>query len=92
MWLKLKEEKPEMGKEVICFNPEWINEDFNPNGTRMGFLNGDETFTTAYWWDYQDCYMTISADSVIGNDAFSLEIQEHTEPTHWMDIPEKPKL
>lgn len=83
MWKELKKEKPENGIEIICFNPEWIDEDFNPNGTRIGFLNDDYEFTTAYWWDYQDCYMTICG-------AFSEHIQNNTEPTHWMEIPKHP--
>ena len=31
-------------EEVIGYNPAWIDEDFNPNGTRIGFLSdyGDD--------------------------------------------------
>lgn len=87
MWKDITKEKPENGMEIICFNSNWIDEDFNPNGTRIGFLNGDNEFTTAYWWDYQDCYMTICKSEVYGNEAFSKHTQENTEPTHWMAIP-----
>lgn len=26
------------GQEVIGYNKEWVHEDFNPSGTRIGFL------------------------------------------------------
>lgn len=89
-WNLLKDLKPLHGMEVICFNPNWIDEDFNLKGIRIGFLNGDDEFTTAYWWDYQDTYETISNSECNGNPSFSRHIQENTEPTHWMDLPEKP--
>lgn len=60
--------------EVIGFHPEWIDQDFNPNGTRIGFIGGDDTFISARWWDYQDTYV---------ND-------ENVMPTHYMFIPTNP--
>lgn len=86
-WKEIKVQQPEFGVEVICFNPAWINEDFNPNGTRIGFLNGEGVFTTAHWWDYQDCYMTISKSDCEGEE-FSDEIKNSTEPTHWIPLPD----
>lgn len=86
-YIKISEQKPEVGVQVICFNKAWINEDFNPNGTRIGFLNGDDEFTTAHWWDYQDAYMTISKSECEENHDYSKDIQDNTEPTHWMKIP-----
>ena len=35
-WNKVSEKELPFGKEVIAFNKEWINLDFNPNGTRVG--------------------------------------------------------
>lgn len=89
-WNNLSEKRPDEGIEIICFNPEWIDEDFNPNGTRIGFMDGEGNFTTAHWWNDQDCYMTISKEEVEGNEAFSNHIQENTEPTHWIEIPKNP--
>ena len=31
-WNKVSEVELPFGKEVIAFNKEWINSDFNPNG------------------------------------------------------------
>ena len=39
-WIKTEDELPPEGIEVIAFHHKWIDEDFNPNGTRIGFLNG----------------------------------------------------
>ena len=58
-WINYKEEKPPFVVEVIAYHHKWVDEDFNPNGTRVGFLS-DEDFISAFWWDYQDCYETIS--------------------------------
>ena len=59
-WKKFKEEKPSEGEEVLAYHPSWIDEDFNPRGIRIGFWNGGDDFKSAHWWDYQDCYITIS--------------------------------
>lgn len=40
MWNKVSEKELPYGEEVIAFNKEWIDEDSNPNGTRVGFLGG----------------------------------------------------
>ena len=89
-WLKYKDKKPEVGVEVIAFNSKWIDEDFNPNGTRIGFLS-DDGFTSAFWWDYQDCYETISKIHCEGNKDFYRSHIDNTEPEFWMSIPESPK-
>ena len=89
-WLKYKDKKPEVGVEVIAFNPKWIDEDFNPNGTRIGFLS-DDGFTSAFWWDYQDCYETISKIHCESNKDFYRSHIDNTEPEFWMPIPESPK-
>lgn len=88
-WHIVSEETPEFGIEVICFNKNWISEDFNQKGQRIGFINGDDEFTTAHWWDYQDCYMTISKSECDGEE-FSDEIKNNTEPTHWHYMPNSP--
>lgn len=35
MWNKVSEKELPYGEEVIAFNKKWIDEDFNPNGTRV---------------------------------------------------------
>lgn len=60
--------------EVIAFHPEWIDADFNPNGTRVGFIGGEGTFISSRWIDYQDTY----------------ENDEEYMPTHYMLMPLNP--
>ena len=93
-------------QEVIGYNKEWIHEDFNPSGTRIGFLN-DNGFTSAKWVNDQDCYATCHEE---GDDYTLSEIlpdgtrktyckYEHgnavegylpNKPTHFMLIPKVP--
>ena len=37
-WINYKEEEPPFGVEVIAYHHKWVDEDFNHNGTRIGFL------------------------------------------------------
>ncbi|QFG53658.1 hypothetical protein [Chryseobacterium sp.] len=84
-YIDYNEQKPADGVEVICFNPKWIDEDVNPKGVRIGFKNEDDFVTAHYWW-YKDCYMTISHSECDDNDAFSEQIKNNIEPTHWRPI------
>lgn len=84
-WRKYKEEKPPMGQEVLAYHPDWINEDFNPKGTRIGF-QGEKDFTSAHWWSYQDCYMTISHAECDDNSSFSEKIKGSIEPELWISL------
>ena len=86
-WTKVEELLPDEGIEVLCFNEAWIDEDFNPKGIRIGFLNGSE-WTTAHYWNYQDTYITIS-HSECDNDEFSDEIRINIDPTHYRLITDK---
>lgn len=79
-WKKYKEEKPPEGEEVLAYHPSWIDEDFNPRGIRIGFWNGGDDFKSAHWWDYQDCYITISHCDCDDNSLFSDRIKNSIEP------------
>ena len=37
MYINYQEQKPPIGVEVIAYHHKWVDEDFNPNGTRIGF-------------------------------------------------------
>ena len=94
------------GQEVIGYNKEWVEEDFNASGTRIGFLS-DIGFISAKWVNDQDCYTTCSEE---GDDYKIFEIlpdgtrktwckYENGEdvegylpnmPTHFMLIPQTP--
>jgi hypothetical protein len=87
-WIKVDDMLPEEGIEVLCFNEAWINEDFNPKGIRIGFLNGSE-WTTAHYWNYQDTYMTISHSYCDNDEEFSDEIRDNIDPTHYMLFSDK---
>ena len=62
VWIKVDAEHPlPDGQEVIGYNKEWVHEDFNPSGTRIGFLS-DIGFHSAKWVNDQDCYGTCSEE------------------------------
>ena len=53
--------RPEIGREVVGWHPDWQDDDNNPEGIRLGFLT--ETgegwdFVSTWWNDYQDAYQT----------------------------------
>ena len=35
--INYQEQKPPFGVEVVAYHHKWVDEDFNPNGTRVGF-------------------------------------------------------
>lgn len=107
VWIKIDADHPlPYGQEVLGYNKEWVHEDFNPSGTRIGFLS-DIGFISAKWVNDQDCYGTCSEE---GDDYTLFEIlpdgtrktwckYENGEPvegylpnmpTHFMLIPETP--
>lgn len=86
-WHKYSEELPPIGIEVIAYNHKWVNEDFNPNGTRVGFRTSDGDFTSAYWWDYQDDYIAISRNRCESSPEFFKNHLDRIEPEWWRPIP-----
>ena len=86
-YINYQEQKPPFGVEVIAYHHKWVDEDFNPNGTRIGFLS-DEGFISAFWWDYQDCYETISKSHCESNKDFYRSHIDNTEPEFWTYFPE----
>ena len=73
-WTKYSDSEPITDKEVIAFNEKWIDEDLNPKGTRVGFLNIDGEFIFACKSDKQDCYETINSNI------------DNTKPRYWVYI------
>ena len=86
LWINYKEKEPPFGVEVIAYHHKWVDEDFNPNGTRIGFLS-DDGFISAFWWDEQDCYETISKQHCESNRDFYRSHIDNTEPEFWVPIP-----
>lgn len=85
-YINYQEQKPPFGVEVVAYHHKWVDEDFNPNGTRVGFLS-DDGFISAFWWDYQDCYETISKQHCESNKDFYRSHIDNTEPEFWFPIP-----
>ena len=85
-YINYQEQKPPIGVEVIAYHHKWVDEDFNPNGTRIGFLS-DDGFISAFWWDEQDCYETISKQHCESNRDFYRSHIDNTEPEFWFPIP-----
>lgn len=71
----INENTPE-GEELLLFNEKWKDEDYNPKGVRLGFLEGSGNWLSARWDNYHDCYIT--ADS---------SLTDEDEPTHYRRIP-----
>ena len=84
------ENESESGFEYLLYNEKWINEDYNPKGIRIGFLDDVSGWVTAKWCNYHDCYHTRTSieDDVMFED-FKCENQI---PTHFMEIPDTQKL
>lgn len=100
-WNKVSEKEIPFGEEVIAFNEKWIDEDYNPNGTRVGFIQDDsgDVFISATWNNEQDCYDTCSEEGddyykgvsgIPGADEYYKQFAKPNMPTHWMPIPKHP--
>ena len=87
-WLKYPENKPEIGIEVLMHNPVWIDENYNPKGIRIGFLDDVSGWTSAQWCNNIESYNTRTSDE--DDDAFKLSLAIEQEPILWMYYPELP--
>lgn len=85
-WFKYAQTKPPIGEEVLAFHEDWIDEDFNPKGTRVGFET-DEGFVSAHWWDYHSTYVTISINkSEDIKDILSEKLANSINPQYWISL------
>lgn len=82
-WTSVDKKLPPIGKEVIGWSKDWINPDYNPNGTCVCFLD-DEGWTIAWWCNSCDEYHTKHPGN---EEAHRLDIGP---PTHWTWKPIKP--
>lgn len=82
-WISVEKELPEDGEEVIGYSEKWIHPDFNPEGTRVCFINMDE-WISAKWNNDQDSWHT-HADWCCGDNG-----GQDFNPTHWQHKPKRP--
>lgn len=83
-WIPIEEELPELGVEVLFKNEKWINEDYNPDGVRIGFRDDGAGYVTAYYCSYHDEYHTRNSEE--DNGQFEQAKAEDQIPTHWRPI------
>jgi hypothetical protein len=83
-WVSINDKKPEQGIEVLFFNERWIDDDFNPKGIRIGFIDDVSGYVTAKWCNYHDEYHT--RDSAEDDKQFEDFEAINQIPTHWMPI------
>jgi hypothetical protein len=97
-WISIRNEKPDIGIEVIGYSEDWIDEDYNPEGTNMCFLN--EHPETGYWviakWCGQhDEYHTRYSHAWWDTENESNEItmgKIMNPPIYWQYKPSKPNI
>lgn len=81
MWFKTEEDKPEVGREVLGFNQEWVDPDFNPEGICMCFVDDDGDWTIAKWCNQHDEWHTRNTNPEKEDaDQYEKPIEA---PTHW---------
>lgn len=95
-WFKVIETPPEQGVEIIGFSKEWIDEDFNPEGTRICYMqdlliggldeNPEHIWSSAAWCNTCDEWHTVNSDDEIVEGQLP-----RTPPTHWRPKPLPPK-
>jgi len=52
---KVEDVKPPLNLEVLGYNKEWIDGDYNPDGINICFLD-ENGWVTAYWSYHKDRY------------------------------------
>ncbi|HYH14000.1 MAG TPA: hypothetical protein VD794_02200 [Flavisolibacter sp.] len=83
LWLSFEQQPLEQGdalkhsatEEIIGYHPDWIDEDYNENGTRVGIIDMDGKFHCAKWCDIHDEYEDCVCDP----------------PTHYQFISKSPR-
>ncbi len=74
VWIDVSDDLPQQGIPVIGFSEDWVCDDFNLDGQRECWINGDGYWVSPKWFDEQDTYWT----------------DEVSSPTHWRKRPASP--
>ena len=75
-----------IGLEVLGFNPEWIDEDYNKDGICMCWKDDEENWTIAKWCGLHDTYHNRISGTI--QQEFGLIVNA---PTHWIHKPKNPQ-
>lgn len=86
-WNKVSEKLPEAGVEVIGYSENWIDEDFNPKGTRVCYLD-DFGWHSAKWDADQDDWNSVGKENPMCSSCESCELcKKNSAPEYWLEIP-----
>lgn len=65
---------PPHGVPVLLWAEEWVDEDFNPTGVRVGHFTEGDGYTSCGWDARQDVFTT----------------EDESSPTLWVPLPQPP--
>lgn len=87
-WKLVLVEKPEHCIEVLGYHPDWVDEDFNPDGICLCFLMDEGEWTVAKWCGLHDEWHT----RLTGVKNWDKNLYETPlyAPIAWMPKPQKP--
>lgn len=86
----ISEKSPPVNVEVILFNSNWIchnrkNENYNPRGIRIGFIDEKGDWTSAFLCNYDRRYYDRFSQEEESEELRDDHAKEQI-PTHWMEI------
>lgn len=87
-WIKTNEDLPPFGTEVLGYHPTWIDDDFNPEGVRVCYLQEQ--------LDEPDLWCIAIWDNDMDNWCNYTQLEKRYDeqvaaPSHWMQKPTPPK-
>ncbi len=86
-WHKTSEEAPEEGIEVLGYSENWIDEDFNPNGTRICYFD-DFGWHSAKWNAEQDKWEAVGKEEpMCANCKYCEACKKNSDPEYWVEFP-----
>lgn len=86
-------ELPPICTEVLGYAKEWIDEDYNPEGTRICFMEDDGYWITGVFCNVCDEYHTTMSGDLIGDGITPCSMDDdgnEVPPTHWIEKPKPP--
>lgn len=85
-WVKITPETmPKSGQWLLLYNEDWENEDFNPNGVRIGFHDDLGLWISAYWSNDRDEFATRMSNADLNNEDLSV-LAKLQVPTHYIEL------